>query len=85
MSLEKEVREIKERNKRVELDKAWETSATRRCLIALLTYLVIVVFFSSARLEKPWLNAIIPAAAFLLSTLSFTFVKKRWLKRKTRP
>ena len=28
--LEKEIEQIKERNKRVELDKAWETSWTRR-------------------------------------------------------
>ena len=28
--LEKEILKIKERNKRVELDKAWETSWTRR-------------------------------------------------------
>ena len=28
--LEQEIEQIKERNKRVELDKAWETSWTRR-------------------------------------------------------
>ena len=38
MDLEKEIKEIKERNKRVETDKAWETSWTRKICIALLTY-----------------------------------------------
>lgn len=34
MDLEKEINDIKARNKRVELDKAWETSWTRRiCII----------------------------------------------------
>jgi hypothetical protein len=35
-----EIDEIKERNRRVELDKAWETSVTRRVAIMTLTYLV---------------------------------------------
>ena len=30
MDLNKEIEEIKKRNKRVELDKAWETSWTRK-------------------------------------------------------
>ena len=36
-NLEKEIKEIKERNKRVELDKRWETSLTRRLCICILT------------------------------------------------
>ena len=33
MKIENEIKKIKERNKRVELDKAWETSYTRRIFI----------------------------------------------------
>ena len=36
-NLKKEIEEIKLRNKRVELDKRWETSSTRKICIALLT------------------------------------------------
>ena len=43
--LKKEIKLIKERNARVEGDKAWETSWTRRALIVGLTYIVIVLFF----------------------------------------
>ena len=32
MKIEEEINNIKERNKRVELDKAWETSWTRKIL-----------------------------------------------------
>ena len=35
---------IKERNKRVELDKAWETSWTRKLCICILTYIVVVIY-----------------------------------------
>lgn len=38
--LEKVVSQIQERNKRVETDKAWEVSYTRRGFIAAITYVV---------------------------------------------
>ena len=80
--LQKEIEEIKERNRRVELDKAWETSLARKAVIFALTYLVIVVFFIFARLPQPWLNAVVPATAFVLSTLSVPLFKKWWLNSR---
>ena len=80
MGIEQEIENIKQRNKRVELDKAWETSWTRRILIALLTYIVIVIFFYSASLPKPWINSIVPTTGFILSTLSLKWMKKWWVK-----
>ena len=79
--LQLEIEEIKKRNQRVETDKAWETSWTRKIVIAILTYIVIVVFFYFAQLPKPFINAIIPAVAFVLSTLTIPLFKKWWLKR----
>ncbi len=78
VQIKKDIEDIKARNARVELDKAWETSWTRRILILILTYIVIVLFFYFARLPEPFLNAIVPAVAFLLSTLSVSYVKKVW-------
>ncbi len=78
--IKKDLLEIKERNKRVELDKAWETSLARKVIVALLTYVVIVLFFYFARLPKPFVNAIVPATGFLISTLSVAFFKKLWIK-----
>jgi hypothetical protein len=72
--------EIKERNKRVEADKAWEISITRRILVVIFTYAVITLFFYFAGLTKPLINAIIPTIGFVLSTLSIPWFKKIWLK-----
>jgi len=80
MDLEKEINEIKARNKRVESDKAWELSKTRKLIILIVTYLVIVVFMWSANLPNPMTNAVIPALAFMLSTLTIPVFKNLWLK-----
>lgn len=78
--LEEEIELIKERNKRVETEKSWETSWTRRLMIAIFTYVVIAVFFLFAGTPDPLKNAIIPSIAFILSTLSGPFMKELWLK-----
>ena len=80
--IKNDIKIIKERNSRVELDKAWETSVVRKCLIAVLTYIVIVIFFYFASLPKPFLGAIIPTIGFILSTLSISYLKKIWVNKK---
>lgn len=82
MNVEKEIEKIKERNKKVEQNKAWETSIVRKVIIAILTYFVIVIFFTVAKLPNPFLNSIVPATAFILSTLSLSIFKKIWIKFK---
>jgi hypothetical protein len=77
---EEEIIKIKERNKRVEIDKAWETSWMRKISVAILTYIVIVTFFKVAGLTKPFINSIVPTLGFLLSTLSLSLLKKVWVK-----
>ena len=52
MNFEKEIKKIQERNKRVELDKAWETSKTRKISIAILTYLVMVLVMYSLNMSN---------------------------------
>ena len=42
--LQLEIEKIQERNKRVELDKRWETSWTRRLCICALTYIVVILY-----------------------------------------
>ena len=78
--LEKEIRSIKERNRRVELDKVWETSFTRRLLLIVFTYLSIGIYLNVINIPNPWMNAIVPALAFLLSTLTLPFFKNLWQK-----
>ncbi|MBI2040792.1 MAG: hypothetical protein HYT16_01695 [DPANN group archaeon] len=78
-SLEKRVLAIEERNKHVEADKAWERSYTRRILLVIFTYLAIGFYLQAINIANPWLNAIVPAIAFMLSTLTLPMFKKAWL------
>jgi len=78
--LENEIKKINERNARVEADKAWETSLFRRGLLTLFTYLAIGFYLQAINVPLPWLNAIVPAFAFMLSTLTLPFFKKAWSK-----
>ncbi len=79
-TLQEQIDEINARNQRVEADKAWETSLARKSIIALLTYAVVVLFFSFADLPSPFINAIVPSIGFLLSTFSIPIFKKLWEK-----
>ncbi len=78
--VEKRLNAIEQRNKKVELDKAWETSLSRKIIIVVLTYAIIVLFFFVAQLPKPFINSIVPTAGFVLSTLSLPFFKRLWIK-----
>lgn len=69
MTVEERIQNIEARNATVEQDKAWETSITRKVAIAMLTYVVIVLFFLVAELPKPFIHSIVPTVGFILSTL----------------
>ena len=82
MNLEKEIMEIKERNKKVELNKSWETSWTRKLCIMILTYIVIILYsFSINRINNIFLSSLVPVIGFTLSTLSLNAVRKIWEKK----
>lgn len=78
--LKDKIKKIEERNKKVEQDKAWELSHTRRFLLLLFTYLTIGFYLQAIKIPQPWLNAIVPAIAFMLSTLTLPFFKDLWLR-----
>ena len=81
MNIEKEIKEIKERNKRVEKDKAWETSWTRRICIMILTYLVVIAYsYIIKKYDNILLSSLVPVIGFTLSTLSLKLVRKIWEK-----
>jgi len=82
MDLKKEINKLKERNKKVELDKAWETSYARRFILTFFTYLAVGIYLFYIDVQRPWLNAIVPAVAFMLSTLSLPFFKSIWINYK---
>ena len=76
--LEKEIIQIKERNKRVELDKKWETSWTRKICIMILTYIVVIIYSYVIRnIDNIFLSSLVPVIGF---TLSLKLVRKIWEK-----
>ena len=78
--LEKRISDIEARNKRVELDKRWETSFTRRVSICVLTYIIVLLFsYFINTSNNIFLSSLVPVIGFTLSTLSVGLIRKIWL------
>lgn len=85
MNFEKEIKDIKERNKKVEMNKAWETSWTRKICIMILTYIIVILYsFSISKINNIFLSSLVPVIGFTLSTLSLNVVRKIWEKKDNR-
>lgn len=83
-SLLKRIEKLEARNKRVEADKAWETSWIRRLIIMVLTYLTVVCYLAFVVHINPWINAVVPVAGYFVSTFTVSFVKSHWVNLKTK-
>ena len=78
--LEKRIDLIESRNKRVELDKKWETSFTRRISICILTYIIVLLFSYLINTgNNIFLSSLVPVIGFTLSTLSMGIIRRIWL------
>lgn len=82
--LKQEVKAIQIRNKKVELDKKWETSLTRKICICCMTYIIVVIYsllirnFTTLAIV---FTSFVPVIGFMLSTLSLKFIRKIWEKK----
>jgi len=83
-TLEERLARIEARNKNVELDKAWETSLARRVLLTLFTYLTLGLYMWAIDISRPFLNSIVPAVGFMISTFTMPWLKARWIEWKAR-
>lgn len=82
MNYDDEIKKIKERNKKVEMDKAWEISWTRRIFIMILTYIVVVIYsYVIKENSSIFLSSLVPVIGFALSTLSLKVVRNIWEKK----
>jgi len=82
MDLEKEVLKIKDRNHKVETDKAWETSLTRKICICFLTYIVVLIYsYVTSKISNIFLSSLVPVIGFTLSTMSLKWLRKIWEKK----
>lgn len=81
MDLEREINLIKERNKKVESDKAWETSSFRILSVTVVTYIVTAIVFHFIGVKNFLLSALVPAVGYYLSIQSLPFIKKFWVEK----
>lgn len=79
-TLEERIEKIEARNRKVEIDKAWEGSSSRKVFLIIFTYLAVGLYLNVIQVENPWINAIVPSMGFLLSTLTLPWIKKWWIK-----
>ncbi len=82
MDIEQEILALKDRNRRVEGDKAWETSLVRRLAIAIATYVLAGIWLVVIHDTLPWLKAFVPSLGYLFSTVSLSVLKKHWLENR---
>ena len=81
--IENDIANIQKRNRRVELEKAWETSLTRKISILIITYILVILVMYALHITQPFTNAIIPTIGYFLSTQSLPFIKRWWIKNKS--
>ena len=79
--IRQDLEKIKSRNARVETDKAWETSWTRRIFIALVTYFCAGFYMSIVSLPYAWIGAFVPTLGYILSTLSIPYIRGFWAEK----
>ncbi len=80
--LESRIEQIEKRNKRVENDKAWETSTLRKVLIIIFTYVFALLYLKIADTTNPWFGAVVPCVGFYLSTWSINIIKNKWINKR---
>lgn len=81
--LEERIVDIENRNKKVETDKAWETSWTRKICIMILTYIVVIIYSYIVRnYDNILLSSLVPVIGFTLSTLSLRLIRKVWQSKR---
>ncbi len=78
--LETEVAGLRQRNSKVEKDKAWEMSWVRILIIAAVTYIAVVLLLQILQTAYAWLAALIPAGGYFTSSLTLPKIKKYWLE-----
>lgn len=81
-TVEEQLEQIRTRNARVEADKAWETSWVRRGFVAITTYIFALAWLLVIESSQPFLTAFIPTVGYILSTVSLSSIKRRWMKGK---
>src|SRR5689334_7596308 len=78
--IRRELAELRERNIRVEREKAWETSWARRLLVAAMTWLGAWLWLRELGAEHAALQALVPSGAYAVSTLTLPVLRRWWMR-----
>lgn len=76
-----EVEALKLRNIKVEADKAWEISWTRRFIIAIVTYIVVAAWLAMLGVPHHLLHALVPLVGYLLGMAALPTLKTYWIEK----
>lgn len=76
----KRIDAIEKRNKKVEWDKAWETSWFIKIIIMIATYFFAFLYLKIADTTNPYFGAVVPVAGFFLIHLVFKVYKNLVVK-----
>lgn len=79
--IEETLHSLAERNKRVELDKAWELSNMRRFSILVMTYALTSLVFYLLGAKHVFTSAVVPTLGYYLSIQSLPVLKRWWIDR----
>lgn len=79
-NLSSEIEKIIERNKKVEQDKAWEISWTRKIIISVLTFFFIAWILFLTGTDEVVMWSLISTIGFIISTTALKPVRKIWEK-----
>ena len=80
--LKDEIDSIRIRNKRVEADKAWETSTFRLITLSVATFIFSILVLYFIRLDEFFLSALSSTAGLIISSQSLPFIKRWWIKNR---
>ncbi len=78
MSLEARLAALEARNTKVDTNKAWETSLTRRLSIVVITYATASSLLYVLLVPDWYFGALMPVAGYTLSTLSLPYIRQIW-------
>lgn len=82
MTAQDDIAALRARNARVEADKAWEVSRTRRGVLLALTYAGALALLLLIGAPRPLLTALVPTLGYGVSTLTLGWAKRAWLARR---
>jgi hypothetical protein len=78
--IRRELAKIRARNARVEREKAWEKSWTRRLVIAGATWAGAWLWLLQLHVDHAALHALVPSGAYAVSTLTLPVLRRWWIR-----